>query len=77
MILTAEQPKVLEICKSPLPISKLLEIVHRSDRTKFKKNILNPLIDSGLIVMTHPDKPNSPKQKYKATVASFEAVSLT
>ena len=65
--LSAEQLRVLEICKSPLPISKLLEIVHRSDRTKFRKSVLNPLIDSGLVVMTHPDKPNSPKQKYKAT----------
>lgn len=33
-------------------------------RNQLKKKILSPLLDKHLIQMTHPDKPNSPKQKY-------------
>ena len=43
------------------------EICNRSDRTKFRKAILNPLIESGLVEMTEPEAPRSPKQKYVIT----------
>ena len=65
--LSAKQLEVLGVCTNPLPILKLLEIVKRSDRTKFRKKVLNPLIEEGLIAMTNPDSPNSPKQRYKTT----------
>ncbi|TRZ54213.1 transcriptional regulator [bacterium] len=39
----------------------------RSDRTKFRNQVLNPLIDAKLIEMPIPDKPRSPKQKYRIT----------
>lgn len=65
--LSAEQLEVLGVCTNPLPILKLLEIVKRSDRTKFRKKVLNPLIEEGLIAMTNPDSPNSPNQRYQTT----------
>lgn len=34
------------------------------NREHFRKNILNPLIKSGLLKMTIPDKPTSKNQKY-------------
>lgn len=34
------------------------------DREHFRLEILMPLIESGLLALTLPDKPNSPKQKY-------------
>jgi predicted transcriptional regulator len=40
-----------------------------SDRTKFKHQVLNPLIEAGFIEMTVPDKPRSSKQRYRTTPA--------
>lgn len=35
-----------------------------NNRGYFRKKILNPLIKGGLLKLTIPDKPISPKQKY-------------
>ena len=72
MELSAEHLEVLEACTNPLPILRLLEIVKRSDRTKFRKKVLNPLIEEGLIAMTDPDSPKSPKQKYRTTLRGHD-----
>lgn len=68
----SEQLRILESCKIQLAISELLKIAGRSDRTKFRKTVLNPLMNNGLLAMTDPDKPSSPKQKYKTTPAGIE-----
>ncbi len=39
----------------------------RTNRTKFRSQVLQPLIVNGLIEMTIPDKPRSSKQKYRLT----------
>jgi ATP-dependent DNA helicase RecG len=49
------------------PIVDLMGIAGRSNRTKFRNHVLNPLIEAGLIEMTIPDKPKSPNQKYRLT----------
>jgi ATP-dependent DNA helicase RecG len=48
-------------------ITDLLEIAGRTDRTKFRNQVLNPLIKAGFLEMTIPDKPSSSKQKYRLT----------
>ena len=50
---------------------ELMAVVGRSDRTKFRHQVLNPLIDAGLIEMTIPDKPHSSKQRYRITPAGL------
>ncbi|MCX5858897.1 MAG: transcriptional regulator [Proteobacteria bacterium] len=45
----------------------LMTITGRSDRTKFRHQVLNPLLEMGFIEMTIPDKPRSSKQRYKIT----------
>jgi len=46
---------------------ELMDISGRSDRTKFRQQVLNPLLVDGLIEMTIPDKPRSSLQKYRLT----------
>jgi ATP-dependent DNA helicase RecG len=41
----------------------------RTDRTKFRDQVLRPLLDAGLLEMTVPDKPRSSKQQYRITAA--------
>ena len=48
-----------------------MSAVGRKDRTKFRAQFLNPLLDMGLIHMTIPDKPNSRLQKYRITSAGI------
>lgn len=43
--------------------------MHRTNRTKFRQQVLNPLLEAGLIAMTIPDKPCSIKQRYRLTAA--------
>lgn len=40
-------------------------VVGRANRTKFRDQFLNPLLDAGYLEMTVPDKPRSSKQKYR------------
>ncbi|SDZ33258.1 ATP-dependent DNA helicase RecG, partial [Proteiniborus ethanoligenes] len=56
--------KLLEFCKIPRSRSEMQEFMNLSHRENFRVNILNPLIKGGLLKLTVPDKPTSPKQKY-------------
>ena len=44
-----------------------MNILKRTNRTKFKLTIIYPLIDQGFMKLTIPDKPKSPNQKYRIT----------
>lgn len=50
-----------------LPISALMEEAAESNRSRFRNNILNQLIEAQLVEPTFKDIPQSPKQKYKLT----------
>jgi DNA-binding PadR family transcriptional regulator len=47
----------------------MMEICGRTNRTKFRDQVLRPLLDAGLLEMTIPDKPRSSKQQYRITDA--------
>jgi ATP-dependent DNA helicase RecG len=42
-------------------------VMKLSDRTKFRRKYINPLVKEGLLAMTVPDKPNSRLQEYYTT----------
>jgi predicted transcriptional regulator len=61
------QVAILRKCLIENGITALMAIAKRTDRTKFRHQVLNPLIEDGLLEMTIPDKPTSSKQKYRLT----------
>lgn len=62
-----DQVKVLRKCLIDSGITELMEIVERTNRTKFRDQVLKPLIEANLVEFTIPDKPQSSKQKYRLT----------
>ena len=65
--LSRDHLKILKNCKSESSAIELMEILNRTNKTKFKNAIINPLIENGLFELTNPDKPKSPTQKYRLT----------
>lgn len=46
-------------------LAELMQLVGLTHRATFQRNYLNPAIEAGLIKRTIPDKPKSPKQRYR------------
>lgn len=67
--LSQHQVEILRQCQTETAIGALMAIAERRDRTKFRNQILKPLLEAGLVEMTLPDKPNSRLQKYRITPA--------
>jgi len=65
--LSGDQVEILRNCMEDKAITELMTIVGRTNRTKFRDQVLKPLINDGLLEMTIPDKPRSSKQKYRLT----------
>lgn len=56
--------KIMNFCIEAKSREEIQEFLGYKDREHFRKEILKPLIDKGLLKLTIPDKPTSPKQKY-------------
>ena len=65
--LSRDHLKILKKCKEESSAVELMNILARTNKTKFKLAIIYPLIDHGFIELTIPDKPKSPNQKYRVT----------
>lgn len=64
--------KLLIFCNEVRSIAEMLSYMSYSDRTKFRKKYIYPLLDAEIIQMTIPDKPNSRNQKYQLTTKGLE-----
>jgi ATP-dependent DNA helicase RecG len=62
--------KILGGCAVPKTLDEIQMYLGMANREHFRKNILRPLLETGKLVMTMPDKPNSRNQKYVAAEAS-------
>lgn len=56
--------ELLQFCEDPKSTSEIMEFLGLKHREHFRANILKPLLESGKLSMTIPDKPRSKKQKY-------------
>ncbi len=65
--LSRHQVEILRKCLEEKTLLELAAIAGRSDRTKFRHQVLNSLLERGLVEMTIPDKPRSSKQRYRLT----------
>lgn len=68
--LGVEQEKIkllIDLVKQAALAADLMQALGQTNRTRFKKNYLNPLIEAGLVKMTQPDSPKSPTQRYVLT----------
>ena len=67
--LSRDQAQVLELAATPRSLQELMEPSGRTNRTKFRDQVVGPLLEAGLLEMTIPDKPTSPRQQYRTTPA--------
>jgi ATP-dependent DNA helicase RecG len=73
--LSGHQVQVLEAATVPQSIAHFLQLCGRSDRTKFRDQVVRPLLEAGLLEMTVPSKPRSSRQRYRTTEAGKQALS--
>ena len=45
----------------------MLAFMGLTDRTKFRRKYIHPLLEAGILELTIPNKPNSQNQKYRLT----------
>lgn len=62
-----DQVQILRKCLADKAIADLLTVAGRTNRTKFRDQVLKPLLAAGWLEMTIPDKPTSSKQRYRTT----------
>ena len=55
---------ILEFCKTPKNREEIQTFLGLKDREYFRAEILNRLLQQGLLQTTIPEKLTSPKQKY-------------
>ena len=67
MGLSQDHLKILRNCKNESKAIELMEILNRTNKSKFKNVIINPLVKNGFFELTNPDTPKSPTQKYRLT----------
>ena len=65
--LSSDHLKILNKCKNESSAIELMEILNRTNKSKFKNTIINPLVENGFLELTNPGKPKSPTQKYRLT----------
>jgi len=65
--LDPDSVEILRACMTEKSMVDLLGIAGRTNRTKFRNQILRPLMDAGLVEMTIPEKPRSSNQRYRIT----------
>ena len=61
---TKEYARLMEYLKEPRTRQELQTFCNYGSRDYFRTKVLNPLIEEGIVDLTIPEKPHSPKQRY-------------
>jgi predicted HTH transcriptional regulator len=69
-----DQVKILRKCLIPKGITDLMQAAGRANRTKFRDQVIKPLMEAGYIAMTIPNKPRSRNQQYQTTESGKAAL---
>jgi predicted HTH transcriptional regulator len=72
--LSRDQVEILVKASTGAALTDLMAVVGRANRTKFRDQVIKPLLEQGLLEMTLPDKPTSSQQKYRLTVQGKRAI---
>jgi ATP-dependent DNA helicase RecG len=72
--LSRHQVEILTKASTGAALTELMAIDGRTDRTKFRHQVIKPLIDQGWLEMTLPNKPTSSQQKYRLTEQGAECL---
>lgn len=70
--LSAIHWKIIDLCDVPRRLGDILEALGVTNRGYFKKRYLDPLIKSGIVAMTNPEKPRASNQQYVITEAGAQ-----
>ena len=70
--LSAIHWKIIELCDVPRRLSEILSALGVTNRGYFKEHHLDPLIQSGIVAMTNPEKPRASNQQYVITEAGAQ-----
>ena len=68
----AKRVQLLQYCNVERSRDEMQAFLGVSSRAHFKKTYLRPLLESGQLQMTLPDKPQSRNQKYVTVQGDFE-----
>jgi len=74
LVLSVAQVQVLEIADIPRSLPELMAPSGLKNKTRFREQVVAPLLEAGLLEMTIPDKPRSSKQQYRITEAGRVAL---
>ena len=66
--------KLILFCTEPRSFAELMSFMDVTDRTKFRRKYIHPLLKAGILEQTIPDKPNSRNQKYQLTIKGIELI---
>jgi len=69
-----EQLQVLELAQVPRSLKELIRASQRTNRSKFRDQVLAPLLRVGWLELTVPGKPRSPQQRYRTTPAGLARI---
>jgi len=64
-----DQVEILRICLNANSLKDLLSYFNRTNRSKFRDQVIRPLLDAKYLEMTRPETPTSRLQKYRTTDA--------